>query len=446
MMKKTVFFMRGLAVWVAGFSWGARELPAEPAASANDFLNSIGVCTHISQGIDKPMRVAACLRYLGAREIRDDGSTNLTTLQSFIDIHHASGTRVSLLPITGDIAKSLAEYDRLAQAGALLAAEGPNEPNNGAVTYQGATSSNKTALPTALFQRDLYRAVKGDPALAGIPVFASSEAGGSEPDNVGLQFLKIPADSGVTLMPIGTTYADYANTHNYVSDHFTELSADNTAWNAEDPTLRSYWDGLDNEYGLTWWSPGYKGYTSAQLETLPRVTTETGWVTQGKSALTEEQQGRLFLDLYFSAFKRGWTYTFIYMLRDDAGQGYWGLVHTDYTPKRSGIYLHNLTTILADKSSAPAGSLSYSIPNEPATVHDLLLQKSSGVYELAVWDEKASGSDQVSVHLPGTYPSVKIYDPTLGTTAIQMLKNVNAVPLTLSDHPLIIELPAHPSP
>jgi hypothetical protein len=60
-------------------------------------------------------------------------------------------------------------------------------------------------------QRDLYRAVKSDPKLAGIPVFASSEAGGSEPNNCGLQFLTIPKGAG-TLMPDGTIYADYANT------------------------------------------------------------------------------------------------------------------------------------------------------------------------------------------------------------------------------------------
>ena len=48
-----------------------------------------------------------------------------------------------LLPINGDIAASLAEYETLAAAGALLAAEGPNEPNNWHVTYQGATSSEQ---------------------------------------------------------------------------------------------------------------------------------------------------------------------------------------------------------------------------------------------------------------------------------------------------------------
>jgi hypothetical protein len=281
--------------------------------------------------------------------------------------------------------------------------------------------------------------VKSDPKLAGIPVFASSEAGGAEPNNCGLQFLTIPAGAG-TLMPDGTVYADYANTHNYVCDHLSSV-CDNNAWGAEDPALNGRWDGMHVEYGRTWWSPGYNGYSESQLLTLPKVTTETGWLTQGSKSIPEGQQAKLFLNLYFTAFKRGWSYTFIYMLRDDPGQGYWGLFHTDYTAKPSATFLHNLTTILAGKTSSTPGSLLYSVPGEPATVHDLLLQKSDGAFELEVWDENASGSNNITVNLGATFATVHIYDPTLGTSATQTLGKVASVPLTLSDHPLIIEIP-----
>jgi hypothetical protein len=416
-----------------------------PADRANDFLNSIGVCTHISQGKDDPTRVAECLTYAGLRAIRDDGPANPKTLQAFLDVHLASGAKVVLLPRNGDIAASLHQYEVLAAAGALLAAEGPNEPNNWHVTYQGATSSAKTSLPIALFQRDLYAAVKADPRLAGIPVFHSSEAGGSQPDNCGLQFLTIPSGAG-TLMPDGTPYADFANTHNYVCAHLKNMTEDNIAWNAEDPTLKGKWDGLYGEYGHTWWGKGFDGYTKAQLATLPRVTTETGWSTRvggggHPNALSEEAQGKLFLNLYLAAYKRGWSYTFIYMLRDHPGDGYWGLVHTNYTPKLSATYLHNLTTILADKSSAfTPDQLNYSIPGQPATIHDLLLQKSKGTFELAIWGEQVRNSNNITVNLDATYASVKVFDPTVGTTPIQALANVSSVPLTLSDHAFIVEI------
>ena len=230
-------------------------------------------------------------------------------------------------------------------------------------------------------------------------------------------------------MPDGTKFADYANPHNYVCDHLKGITEDNIAWNAEDPTLKGKWDGLYVEYGHTWWGKGFNGYTKAQLETLPRVTTETGWSTRAgggghTDAISEEEQGKLFLNLYLDAFKRGWTYTFIYMLHDSPGQGYWGLVHTDYSHKASATYLHNLTTILADKSSTfTPGKLNYTIPDKPATVHDLLMQKSNGTFELAVWGEQVKGANSIVVNLGTVGPGVNVYDPTVGTTAIQTVRS-----------------------
>jgi hypothetical protein len=285
----------------------------------------------------------------------------------------------------------------------------------------------------------LYRSVRADPKLTGIPVFATSEAGGSEPNNCGLQFLTIPAGAG-TLMPDGTVYADYANTHNYVCDHLATV-CDNNAWDAEDPALNGRWDGMHVEYGHTWFSPGYNGYSDNELLTLPKVTTETGWTTEGKNSISEEQQARLFLNLYLAAFKRGWSHTFIYMLHDDPSQGYWGLFHIDYRAKLSATYLHNLTTLLADEGAFTPGSLNYSISDEPATVHDLLLQKSNGAFELAVWGEKTAGSNNVTVNLGATVATARVYDPTIGTSPTQSLRNVASVPLTLTDHPLVIEIP-----
>jgi hypothetical protein len=126
---------------------------------------------------------------------------------------------------------------------------------------------------------------------------------------------------------------------------------------------------------------------------------------------------------------------------DEGGNQQFGFYKPDYTPRKAALYLHNLTTILADTGSLKKpGKLNYSIPTEPATMHDLLLQKSDGMFELVVWNERLSGSDTVTVQLGGNYPSVTVYDPTIGTSPTQTLSNVNSVPLTLSNHPVIIEL------
>jgi hypothetical protein len=100
-----------------------------------------------------------------------------------------------------------------------------------------------------------------------------------------------------------------------------------------------------------------------------------------------------------------------------------------------------MTTILADKSSSfTPKKVDYSIPNQPATVHDLLLQKSNGSSELVVWGEQTKGANSIAVNLGHECPVADIYDPTVGTTAVRTLRNVSTVPLTLNDHPLIIEL------
>jgi hypothetical protein len=406
------------------------------ARSASSFLATLGVCTHIGQGVDDPTRSATALAFAGFHNLRDDGVPS--HVPDWINVYRSAGVKTDILT-NDDLSSTMSMADQLAAAGALLSVEGANEPNNFPVTYNGQTASSSGSFaPVAALQRDIYAAVKADKALAGIRVFHSSEAGGSEPDNQGLQFLKIPSGAGA-LMPDGTLFADYANTHNYVCGHSGAIS-DNVAWNAEDPTLNGDWDGMYVEYGHTW-NKGFSGYATSDLASVPRVTTETGWTTSGSGSLTLDQQGKVLTNLFLSAFARGWSYTFVYMLRDDPSQGYWGFFDTSYAPKPSGTFLHNLTTILADDGASATQDLPYTIAGEPTTVHDLLLQKSSGQFELVVWDEKYSGgSDAVTVQLGSTVDTVRVYDPTVGTGATQTLSKVSSVSLSLTDHPQVIEL------
>jgi hypothetical protein len=173
------------------------------------------------------------------------------------------------------------------------------------------------------------------------------------------------------------------------------------------------------------------------------VTTETGVTLAGP--ITEQVQASLYLDIFLAQFKRGWSYTCIYLLRDrtdEAGNQTFGFYRPDYSPRSAATCLHNLTTILADGGSATqGGTLAYSIPNQPAPVHDLLLQKSDGTFELVIWGERfTGGSDRVVVSLGRACATVRVFDPTIGTSPAQTLTNVDSVPLTLSDHPLVIEV------
>lgn len=433
--------LRGAGVVAAGAAAGAATTgtarAAAPvqkpvaAAKVTDFLNSLGVCTHIGQGVDDAGGVASVLPYLGVYSIRDDA--HASAVPNWIDLHRASGARVNLIAQSDSVTDTIAMADQLAAVGALMAVEGPNEPNNQPVTYDGQTSDRTSDFrPVANYCRDLYSSVKSNPRLRDYPVFASSEAGGSEPNNVGLQFLTIPRGAG-TLLPDGTRYADFANTHTYPDR--SPGWVDNLAWNVADPTLNGAWDGLYVEFGTTWLG-GFAGYPVSHLAALPRVMTETGWATEGSGAITDEQQGGLILCLYLANFTRGWRNTFIYMLRDDPVQGYWGLIDTNYAPKPSGQYVHNLTTILADKGSgrpkAPA-KLAYAITDQPPNVHDRLLQKSNGDLYLAVWNEQADGSNTVTVTFDRARPA-RIYNPLVGTSPTQSFADTRSITLTMNGY------------
>jgi hypothetical protein len=426
--------------------WPRHSLAAPKVAVAtNDFLNSIGVVTTFPDRGQPLARTIEMVRYCGFRWVRagieglsDKGST---TIQTFLDLHRETGVRLSWGLVSGgtDVKKLVETGKVLAEAGALLAFEGNNEPNNWGVTYQGEKGGGREPswMAVAKLQRDLYQAVKRDPVLAKYPVWSISEPG-AQRDNVGLQFLTIPPGAQ-TLMPDGTKYADYANVHNYIYHPHSPYLADNKTWNAADPTAASKVDGLFGNFGVTW-ARRFRGYTQEQLDTLPRVTTESGANIEG--SVTEEIHGLNLMNLYLAQFKRGYAYTSVYLLRDrtdEDGNQSFGFYRADYSPRKAAIYLHNLTTILTDNGTlAKPGHLDFAIVNQPETVHELLLQHSEATFQLIVWDESLRGQHRVTVQLGVTPASVRIYDPTIGIEPVRTPANVSSFELALSDHPIVI--------
>jgi hypothetical protein len=421
------------------------EPTATAAIPAGAFLDSIGVNTTFPDRGQPLPRTIELIRYAGFRWVRGGieglSEQGPTTIRTYLDLHRATGVRFSWGLVSGgtDVEKLLRTARPLAAAGALLAFEGNNEPNNWGITYRGEKGGGRAPswLAVAKLQRDLYEAVKGDPVLRKYPVWSISE-GGAEADNVGLQFLTIPDGAG-TLLPGGTRYADFANVHNYIYHPNSAGLADNKTWNAADPTSACKVDGLFGNYGITW-GKHFRGHSDAELLTLPRVTTETGCTVDGP--VTEEIQGLNLLSLYLDQFKRGWSHTSVYLLRDrtdEGGNQSFGFFRSDYTPRKAAVYLHNLTTILADRGKlARPGSLSYAIARQPATVHEMLLQKSDGTFALIVWGERLKGADDVTVRLGEAQAGVTIYDPTVGTEPVRSVNAAGPLRLTPGDHPFIV--------
>jgi hypothetical protein len=432
-----------IAVITAG-----QEPANSTAVPVNDFLSSIGVVSTFPDRGQPLPKTVDMVKYAGFRWVRGgiEGLTDKgpTTVRTYLDLHRQTGVRFSWGLVSGgtDIGKLIKTAKQLAAADALLAFEGNNEPNNWGVTYKGEPGGGKAPswLAVAKLQRDMYAAVKRDPALKKYPVWSISE-GGAQVDNVGLQFLTIPT-SAKTLLSDGTKFADYANVHNYIYHPASPDLHDNKTWNAADPTSACKVDGLYGNYGVTW-AKHFRGYSEDELLGLPRVTTETGCTIDGP--VTEEIQALNLLSMYLDQFKRAWSCTAVYLLRDrtdEAGNQSFGFFKSDYTPRKAAVYLHNLTTILADHGPlAKPGQLKYAIPNQPGTVHDLLLQKSDGMFALIVWGERINGSDDMTVDLGKAYAAVIVYDPTIGTEPVLTHRGVSSLKLRLSDHPLILAIP-----
>ncbi len=73
-------------------------------------------------------------------------------------------------------------------------------------------------------------------------------------------------------------------------------------------------------------------------------------------------------------------------------------------------------------------------------MHTLLLQKYDGTYELVVWGERFSGGrDNIVLKLDKVYSHINIYDPTKGTGVVDTFENTSEIPLTMTNHPYIVE-------
>ena len=137
------------------------------AVPVSAFLGSLGVNTHVAQGYSYENYVPA-LQYLGISVVRDAAGN----IPNLVALHQQTGVLIDIFN-AADLPGILSAGQTLAAAGALLSFEGPNEPNNFPIKYDGQTGGGtKTWVPVADFQRDLYSNVKArySPAgLSGVP-------------------------------------------------------------------------------------------------------------------------------------------------------------------------------------------------------------------------------------------------------------------------------------
>lgn len=299
------------------------------------------------------------------------------------------------------------------------AVEGPNEPDDSTMP-PFAYGLDYLRYPEGAINEseNLWEIVKGDPAISDLPVLVMSE--GTPRD-----FLKLAA---VTPPPIH--YANLGNMHAYQS-------------------------GLWADWGLT---DKYIPSAAKLSGTLPLWTTEMGYhnnlnfLSDGEQQGVSERASAIYLPIAFlSGFSHGVQRTFSYELIDEQpdpplasctqqdqarcmGEGYYGLLRYDGTPKPSFTALKNLLGILQETNleqfaSANPGPLSVTFSGAPSKLGYTLLEKSNGDYYLALWND------------------VKVYELATATSAgYDLDRQPVPVTITFSDpHKFTIYAPNDPS-
>jgi hypothetical protein len=363
--------------------------------------------------------VISALSYLGVGIVRDDifpadatDPTSISAQAAYIQLADA-GYKFDLCVGSDNsdlstIMDGLDAFER-ADPGDIVAVEGPNEINNFSFSYDGQTGQ---AAATA-FQADLYAAVHADPLLQGVTVI--DYTGGLDEPLAG--------------------QANDANVHAY---------------------------GLDGEQpGAVIASQFAQAYDTTSLPA--EVETEAGYNSDplAENGVNEDVQAKLTLNQLFDAVSDGVSATYLYELldhymdpNDTNPDNHWGLFEADGTPKPVATAIHNVESILSDTSSTAdtftTTALSLSLSGLPSTGNDLLLEKSSGTFDLVVWaepqiwnatteTETIAPVTPVTVDLDKVYQTVSVYDPMVSNSPIETLSDVDVVTLDVTDHPLIIE-------
>ena len=147
-LQRTVLGTAGLLYLGATRGAGADAYNSgTTAVAAADFLNSLGACSSITGRGETLAGTIEALNYTGIRFIRC-GLEDRVEVEDMIALHKQTGARIVYGLLSGgtNLARLLREARQLAAAGALLAIEGNNEPNNWGITYQGHSRRERQIL------------------------------------------------------------------------------------------------------------------------------------------------------------------------------------------------------------------------------------------------------------------------------------------------------------
>lgn len=397
---------------------------AEKPSGANDFINSIGLNTHLSY-FDRlygnfPL-VEHELMSIGVLHLRDgvhlqNQDYNATLYGRWsslgkmgIRFDAVLDPRNKLGPLDS---KLLDQVDGLA-GGTIDAFEGPNELD--VTNDKGWTDVDRN------FQKEIFAAVRGMANAKGIRVIGPSLAFASNSAQIGDL----------------TGEMDEGNLHPYPAGKIPS---------AIFPEQVNLEKSICGEEPIVFTESGYHNAINEQHD---------------QPGISEAAGAKYIPRLYLENFAHGIPRTYLYEFMDEAPepglkdpQMHWGLLRADGSEKPAFAALKNLMDEVRDNRQSAAVALKplgWSLSPVRDQVHHLLLQKADGVYDLVLWQEISSydlqkHSDVVNSDAAATLQlslqahNVVAYEPAKQTTPIKTWTNVRSVPLAIPDHPLVLEI------
>jgi hypothetical protein len=397
-----------------------RGLTTQPI-EASAFAAALGVNAHLtwtSTAYGDVTAVEHALDYLGLRNVRDIGGYSFGVYDTLAE----AGYRFDFTTIGGSQQQAPSVFSQwlhnfaVAHAGAIASIEGPNEVNIWGINYDGQTGyAGAIAYQTALSQT-----LSADPVLDPLPVYNLTVASSSASAYNGLGDM-----SGV---------ADYGALHPYAilgNQPSVQLGAQ-----------------------LSW--------ARAVTPNKPLAITEVGYPTLPTDywqGVDETTQAKLTLNTVLDATRLGVRATYIYELVDNnvsSGGGAWahgGLFRSDWSPKPAATALHNLMSVLGSSHGAAptAAAPHYTVSGLTGYNASLTFHEANGAYDIVVWAEPdiwdatnhapvAAPAQTATINLAQPVGGYAIYDPLVGVAPVATGGATSHISLTVTDHPLIVEL------
>lgn len=361
--------------------------PQSEVRTAAEFVDSIGVATHLSYSRTPYGRVGLVqelLQDLGIRHIRDGWPSDDKALaQRALDLADA-GVGITFVhdPREGGTPDEQHRAVRDNLLPALEAAESLNEPD--------ANVGDDWAQKSIDWTEQLSAAYRGDPRTDDIPLLAPSISQVND------------AAAHEALAPLKGT-VDYGNAHDYPGKDLVMNDR------IMDTVLRN------------------------QAKIVGRgivVATETGYSDGPGDApyktLPQEEIAKLLPGLFLDHFRRGIDRTFAYELLDE-GPGRlfeenFGLVEYDGTPKPSYTSLRNLIRLLSEPEEACGQRpLKWTVEDASRDVRTLALSGGQDQYFLALWRQtppSKAKKQTVRVRIANPVDTVHHYEPSVSEQAV----------------------------